>query len=365
MSRYYIILQTVLILFPFNILNAQNSLVNNVKVGIDYQLGLQLAEYSFINKESKNLLQSFDIVLSKESKGKDVFEQIFNFPEKGLAIHFSSLGNSKVFGNGYGLNYFFLVNLIDKKQFRITNRMGLGLAYITKKHDFDSNPMNLAIGSNLNIYFNCRFGAHFSISEKWEINTGLSFDHYSNANTASPNIGLNNLFATAGIVHPVTKETERSANIYLPIKNKFNLELIQSFGSKHSQSYLSKYFLTSSFSIQSSYKWYTGFHVGAGIDLFYDSSVKYILQNSNQNFRESNLFQTGFHVSQTVAYRKFRFTLQEGIYTGLTNKLNNKSIYNRGLLSYNINDKYSMRLAMKSHLHILDYPEIGVGFKLL
>ena len=85
----------------------------------------------------------------------------------------------------------------------------------------------------------------------------------------------------------------------------------------------------------------------------------YLVEDSSYS---TDNFQTGIHFSQTVVYRKFRFTLQEGVYVGLTNKIQS-SMYNRGILKYYINDDFSVRLAMKSHLHLLDYPEIGFGYK--
>jgi hypothetical protein len=62
-------------------------------------------------------------------------------------------------------------------------------------------------------------------------------------------------------------------------------------------------------------------------------------------------------------YNRFSLILQEGIYVGLQNKGLGKAMYNRGIVQYRFTDHLMIRVAMKSHLHILDFPEIGLGFK--
>jgi len=64
-------------------------------------------------------------------------------------------------------------------------------------------------------------------------------------------------------------------------------------------------------------------------------------------------------------YDRFSFILQEGIYAGLVDKVNNSFMYNRAILRWKFNDHFLMHVSMRSHLHILDYPEIGFGYYLL
>jgi hypothetical protein len=48
---------------------------------------------------------------------------------------------------------------------------------------------------------------------------------------------------------------------------------------------------------------------------------------------------------------------------GLKEMVGNHPIYSRGIMEYQINRHFLVRFAMKSHLHILDFPEIGFGYK--
>jgi hypothetical protein len=105
-------------------------------------------------------------------------------------------------------------------------------------------------------------------------------------------------------------------------------------------------------------------HFGAGVDLFYDSSVEGVLNDLGEEFRPKDSYQTGVFISQQFIYNRIRLALVEGVYVGLPNRVYNKPIYTKAFIQYAITNKLSVRLTMKSHLHILDYPELSVGIRL-
>lgn len=140
--------------------------------------------------------------------------------------------------------------------------------------------------------------------------------------------------------------------------------MFASVGGKHSRALSSKYFFTSSLSYELSRAFFRKFHFGIGADLFYDSSVKNSLEKKEQLYRKSNSFQTGIHVTQTLVYNKLSLSLQQGVYLLLTEKVDNYPVYTRGLIQYKVSKRFLVRLSMKSHFHILDYPEVGFGYKL-
>ncbi len=343
---------------------AQKKFSDNLKVGLNYHRGYNLPEYSSFLLKVNSPVQSLDLTLSKETVGNTAWEQLFNYPEYGFSLFYSSLGDREVFGNELALTYFFKIYLLDRDKFKLYNRIGIGLSYVTKKYDPETNPSNIAVGSNLNIHFNAQFGAVYELSEKVNLNVGLSFDHLSNANTSEPNIGMNSLTAFAGLSYYLGKRTERKL-IELPKHEPKNqLYLFGSVGGKHLRSLSGEYFLTNSLSLEYVRESGRVFHIGAGVDVFYDTSVRAFLEEEGKSFKSQDYFQTGVHLSQTLRYNRFSISLQQGIYIGLANRVEDNVMYNRGIIKYNFSENMSIRLAMKSHLHILDYPEIGIGIKL-
>jgi hypothetical protein len=333
-------------------------------LGVNYHRGYSLPEYSNFLLKVTDPIQSIDVTLSKQTVGKTSWEQVFNYPEYGLSLFYSTLGNKEVFGNELALTYFFKIYLLSRPKFKLYNRIGIGLDYVTKRFDLETNPTNVAVGSHVNIHFNCRFGGSYSLSEKLNLNAGLSFDHLSNANTAEPNLGINYLTAFTGLSYYLGQKTEQK-RLELPTHEAQNSwYLFGSIGGKHLQSLSTKYFVVNSLSLEYVRESYRILHFGAGVDVFYDSSVPAFLEKDGRSFSQSNYFQTGIHISQTLRYNRFSLSLQEGIYIGLKNEVVKKTMYNRGIIKYDLSEFWSVRLAMKSHLHILDYPEIGIGIKL-
>ncbi len=344
--------------------HSQQKLSDNLKLGVNYHRGYNLPEYSSFLLKVDRPIQSLDLTISKETIGNTPWEQLFNFPEYGLSLFYSSLGDRDVFGNELALTYFFKVYLLDRDRFKLYSRVGIGLSYVTKKYDPETNPSNIAVGSHLNIHFNTQFGGVYRLSDKVNFNAGLSFDHLSNANTSEPNIGMNSLTAFAGFSYYLGKRTERKQVELSKHESKNAFYLFGSVGGKHLRSLSGKYFLANSLSLEYVREVGRIFHIGAGVDAFYDTSVKTFLEEEGKSFTTQDNFQTGIHISQTLRYNRFSLSLQQGVYVGLSNKVEDKVMYNRGVIKYNFSENVSIRLAMKSHLHILDYPEIGVGFKL-
>lgn len=360
----YVITATLLLLASLSVFS-QSKFSDNLWVTANYQYGFILPEYTFVSEAVDAPVHSLDLSFYKSSSGTDPFHKLYNYPDKGIGIFYTSLGSRDVFGQAIAANYFFRINIIDRKRFRLFNRMGIGIGYLTKVHSFENNPenKNVAIGSHFNIHYNCRFGMLYNISQRFNANLGVSFDHFSNANTSEPNIGLNILTAYTGVSYLLGDFIERK-ELELPVyQSKWSFETFLSIGGKHTRSFSNKYYMTASTSTQTTFEWFRGFHVGAGVDLFFDNSIKDQYAEKDWDYNSSKSFQSGVHLSQVVVFRKFRFILQEGFYLGLREPMKNKTMYNRGIIQYYLNNQWSVRLAMKSHLHILDYPELGVGFK--
>ena len=313
---------------------------------------------------TNDYIHSIDFSIVKETSGENEWEQIFNYPEFGLSLFYSSLGNDEIFGREFSINPFFRTNIIYKERFKLYNQIGVGLSYVNKKFDAENNYLNVAIGSNINLHFNLRFGVNYNIYNKLAINLGLSFDHLSNANTSEPNLGINYITAYTGLSYLIGQRTTKQKTVFNPHIKKNYFNIVTNIGGKYSRALSSKKYVTASISFEAKRECYKAFHLGIGADIFYDNSVEDQLLDAGKEYKSVDSFQTGLHFSQKIVYNRLSLTIQEGLYIGLLEKVENYRIYNRGIISYQINKKISIRLAMKSHLHILDYPEFGFAYKL-
>lgn len=360
LEKYKYIFSVITILcFLISPIQAQPKFSDNLKLLVNYHTGYNLPEYQFFTTVTNDYVRSLDVCLIRETHGKNSWEQLFNYPEHGISLFYSSLGNDEKFGRELAVTYFFKVNFNMRKRYHFYNRTGIGLGYVNRIFDLKTNYMNVAVGSHLNIHFNFRMGLNYILSKKLELNSGLSFDHFSNANTHEPNLGINYVTAFGGLCYRIGKETEKLKQEIEPHISKNKVEIFASIGGKHTGVLSTKYNMTSSLSAEMKRSFFRAVHAGVGVDLFYDASIKPALLEAGKEYKKINDYQAGIHISEAFVYNRFSIILQEGLYLYQVNQKH--LMYNRGIINYNITNHLSVRISMKSYIHILDYPELGIG----
>ena len=88
-------------------LYSQTKLTDNLKIMVNYHTGYHIPEYQFLSYLTEDYIRSIDVSLVKESSGKTAWEQIYKYPEHGISLFYSTLGNNDVFGRELALTYFF------------------------------------------------------------------------------------------------------------------------------------------------------------------------------------------------------------------------------------------------------------------
>lgn len=352
-----------LVVFAFQQISAQSDFLKNSTLTANYHFGVAIPEYSFITHLVDKNVQSFTLDFAKQTNGKTDWERLYKHPEYGFSFYHTTFGNDEVLGKAFALNYFFKVNFISKERFKVYNQTGIGAGYITKKFHLEDNFKNVGIGSHVNVHFNCRVGTSYLLTKKFTANAGVSFDHFSNGNTGDPNLGLNNVALFAGVRYQVGELEKKNTDVLSPFVRSNNFEFVASAGAKQTRAIASDFFFTSSITGGINRAFFRGVHLGIGADVFYDESIKTQMESRGETHNSINDFQTGIHIAQEFKYNRFSLILQEGLYLGLTNKGIRKPMYNRGIVQFQLNKHILLRVAMKSHLHILDFPEVGIGIK--
>lgn len=99
-------------------------------------------------------------------------------------------GDNQVLGSAYGIIPNIQFYPIRGNRFKLALSFGAGGAYLSRKFDFNTNPLNNAIGSHLNNI--TRFRLLF-IYDRFSI--GGNLYHFSNGSSYTPNSGINVLLA--------------------------------------------------------------------------------------------------------------------------------------------------------------------------
>lgn len=387
MKTFHNIIFFISVVIWFNCFGGFNQIKSDIEryLTLNYHQGYVLPEYQEFIYLVNDDIHSLEFNISKQTTGNNYWEQLYKYPRFGLSIYYTTLGNDDLFGREIAIVPYIVNHIIERNRFSLDNHIGCGLSYVTKKFDLKNNYRNIAVGSNLNIHFNLKFYANYQLYNKIYLNSGIAFNHLSNGNSREPNIGLNNISLFTGLDYLIGSKIEKQVHEIKPHNPENEIIITYSIGGKHAGTFQSKYFVTSSLSIELCRKAFRKFYFGIGADVFYDASTKinnasdniehntfdevyHIWVTSKDNSSNNNIYKksydykTGFHISQEFVYHKVSLIVQEGIYAFLTDKITNKKMFNRAIIRYRINNHILINLSMKSHLHILDYPEIGIGY---
>lgn len=326
------------------------------------QQGLLLPEYAFMSYLTDDYTRGFEVNVLKLTSGKSIWHHLYRFPGFGMSFHYTTLGSKEYFGNQYSLYPYFSMNILRVKKFEFNYQMGIGLAYATKKYIPDHNYQNLAIGSNVNIHYHADLIAQYQVGKRLFLNTGIAFSHISNANLSEPNVGLNLCSVYAGVSYAFGASDSSGGDFNMHLDPYFTYEVMIAGGMKHTRTFESFQYPALSVSFDAKRRFGYKFALGVGADFFYDSSIEPQMTRLNMPYASSNSYTSGIHLAQEFIYDRFSFILQEGIYVGLTDKLFDHNMYNRAIARYKFTSHFFAGLSMKSHLFILDFPELGIGY---
>jgi len=360
-----LLLISIFLLFINNILKSQNSkFSDNLFLSVDLHHGYMLPKDNFVSYMVIKPINSIEFNVFKELTGKKDWQKVYGFPHLGFSLIYSTLSNDTVYGRAYTINPFLNFKILGRNKIFLFLRLGAGLGYVTKHYDSKNNYYNIAIGSNLNAYFNSKIFIRTIITKNINFNTGLSFSHLSNANLSEPNIGLNYLNFYAGFDARIGNKIEKNIDPVDKFQPKNKFEITIATGLKHTRAFEEYKYFIGSFSLnikrQPAYK----YQIGMGADFFYDSSTLDEMEAMGKaDSKTIYKYRTGIHTSQELILGKLIFGVQEGFYIFPGDHLNNKKMYNRGVIQYNIYKNISLSIALKTHLYILDFLEWGISYQ--
>lgn len=155
-----------------------------------------------------------EINLFKQTDGSKPWQRKLHYPEIGGGVWFAIHHDRDTIGNAVAPYIYWKYSFIRSKILDFNMKMGIGVAYATKRYDIGKNPVHNAIGSKINAYVQLRIGLEWKLAQQLRLVTAFTYNHYSDGAVKLPNLGINTLTGTAGI-------------IYYPTIPKYKLEINQ------------------------------------------------------------------------------------------------------------------------------------------
>jgi hypothetical protein len=296
-----------------------------------------------------------------QTNGEKQWHHDFNFPEISLGLFYGDLGNREILGHAVGLTGGIYLPFFKKNGWSLGTDLEVGLGYVTKHYDVETNPKNNAIGSHVN----CIVGFGLQFEKKFvqhALGLKVSMTHLSNGAFRLPNLGVNLPFVALNYTYYIKPlKTYNEATVQREgqaMKTwEFYTQLIGSAkqiyptgGSTYGVLALTNY---------THYKAKNKCILEAGVDVIYNESI--VKYNQGDHGKEKNL-QVGLYGAYVLPIHRFQILLGMGRY--LHNPLDPAGMwYHKFGSRFQILDRLWANISIKSHWAKADYFEYGLTFR--
>lgn len=335
-----------------------------------YQLGAK-GGYGFIIAHNPIMqyftnqhISKYELFLEKLTFGNKPWQKRFNFPRLGMSFSYFNLNNKQYLGKGAALSPHMNFQVYKAKRARVGIKTALGLGYISKPFNVETNFKNAAIGSHFNVFFSILLETEVSLSKDLNLLLGANFSHFSNTSFKTPNLGINVPTAEFGLAYAFGEEKERVIGVDEPFERaKADWILAGGFGFTEIYPPNEKKYVATSLSIAREKKLNYKHSIGAGADIFYNPSIVDKLAKDSiyiDNGWENT--QLGLSIYHVLHFGKLESFVQAGYYMK-TNDEEIGNLYQTAGGRIKITDHTRVFVVIKTHYANAEYLLFGMNFK--
>lgn len=304
-----------------------------------------------------------------QTHGDKEWQQQYNYPDFGAFVMYQDFNNEFLGHNisvGGHYNFYFLNRHLKFK-------LAQGIAYASLPYDKETNSKNKAFGSQ--ILANTNLGLYYKkdyLFDRFGIEAGLLFTHYSNGRIKSPNSGINTYGLTVGLNYNFDEKKERTVDTALAskkFKEKIKYNAVLRFGVNESPVINSGQHPFYHLGFYADKRLNRKSAIQLGTDLFLTQSFKDYIKFKANAYPENNINpdadykRIGVFVGHELFINRISLEAQVGYYVYDQFK-NEISIYDRLGMKYYVSKKVFTSFTIKTHIFLAEALEFGVGVRL-
>jgi len=316
---------------------------------------------------SEQHLDKIELSFEKRLNESDTWQSNYGFPYGGFSLSYFQFDKAEYFGNALSVAPYYSFLILGDEAFGLRLRTGVGLGWIERFFDLNENYKNVAIGSNLNLYFSVLLQTHLMLSENWGINAGVEFSHFSNTGARQPNLGINLPSLAIGLIHQFGESTTtlKKESNEMPAASSAFLKLRYGHGIHQIYPVNGPTFLTTAISAEWSKVYSPKSLLSAGLDLFYNpGQIARLKQDSVfLNSAWENL-QMGISATHLFRFGKFAAGLKLGWYLKKEDP-DLTPYYSEVIGQYELSKKIGLFTSLKTHLSRAEYALFGLQYKVV
>lgn len=304
---------------------------------------------------------------SYETSGRNIYSQLWRFPEWSVGYYGVHLYNDTVFGqpNAVFLGIDVPFNKYNpNRKWTYSYSIAGGLSFNFSPNNEVENPWNTLIGSYNNVFIELGFWANYKINTSFDAKMGLSFAHFSNGASTLPNQGMNMIGPKVLLQYHVTQErANKLIRSDIPEwRKRHGLMIYQAFGTKQIEETPDVNYLATTTALAYKYWWtYKGQWIGQ-IDLFYDESNNQLKNAPNDD--PSNNWEIGLFIGYEAIFNRWSFQSGWGFNVIRNFESSNSPFYQRFGIRYRLWQGLGVGVGLKSQTFAADFIEWGIVYNI-
>lgn len=325
------------------------------------------------------------------------WQQYLNDPAVGVGMSYLNFGND-VMGEGIALYPYIMLNAMRTEICQVKLKVASGLVAVNGHYKATINePIpNKTFGSLINAYLSAGLNADFSINGNLKVNTELGFYHISNGRTVEPNKGVNVLYGGVGLIATLNPEEGKAKEPkkFPDLPYRWSLNITGAAGAQNADLEDERKYFISTFHVGGIYSPTNWYGVGLGMDVFYNDAVnsqtKRGLFCPDHEYTIKEKTRVGVSLNNEFKFGDVTAMVDWGVYLvnpgrhyyqhthekyGHDSKLplfyksngpGSQEAWNyiRFGVKYRIWDNLYLQALAKTHLHICEFIEFGVGYQI-
>ena len=347
-------------------------------------------------------LNGMNLGIEFPSEQQHPWQQYLNNSTLGIGLSVIDW-QSEYLGKAIAMYPYLLIPAVRTEQFQFNVKVAGGLGYVNEtwytqeEHDpdkyFNDDAMtNNVFGCFLNAYLSAGVNFNYAVTRNVALHGEVGYFHMSNGRTCMPNLGANVLYGGVGVVTTINP-TETKDPIQFPdLPYKWALNITAAAGAHRAWMEYPRY-LISSFHAGAVYSVNNWYGVGAGLDVFYngaiDNNTGRGLYVTGRDYSFSDKLRAGIALNNEFRLGIVTAIVDWGVYLYNPSRnyydcnhpiygygkrplfYNNEGAgtdeafhYIRFGMKYRVWDNLYLQASAKTHLHICEYVEFGVGYQI-
>ena len=169
------------------------------RLDAEVQRGFIIPHSSDLKQFSDHRPMGFLISWQTMNTKKDFWDACNCFHYLGVRFSCFDFDDNDVLGQAFTLSGTFEPVLWQNARWSVNLNSGLGITYLTRTYDPETNPENNFFSSHISFLLFVSPSFEYKISEKWSAHLSFNYNHISNGGQKKPNKGMNFPQVGAGV----------------------------------------------------------------------------------------------------------------------------------------------------------------------